>query len=106
MTLTIEQIEQQIADLQQNLNQLKNPRLEVSRNFTGQYFSLYEGRQYRRMESSGIPIWESYLDIKKDWVQVGKAENTKLEKIYQQDCVVEEEIIEEPIAGIIEASME
>ena len=101
MTLTIEQIEEQMRVLQRTLEELKNPRLEVSRHFTGQYFSLYEGRQYRRMESSGIPIWESYLDIKKEWVQVDNRENTKLEKIYQQDCVVEEE----PIAGIIEASM-
>jgi len=107
MTLTIQQIEEQMRVLQRTLEELKNPKLEVSRHFTGQYFSPYVGMQYRRMESSGIPIWESYLDIKKDWVQVGKAENTKLEKIYQQDCVVvEEEIIEEPIAGILEASME
>jgi hypothetical protein len=95
MSLTIEQIEEQMRVLQRTLEELKNPKLEVSRYFTGQYFSPYEGMRYRRMESSGIPIWESYLDIKKDWVQVDKREGTKLEKIYQRDCVVEEPTEEE-----------
>jgi hypothetical protein len=102
MTLTIEEIEQQIAHLNEHLNRLKNPKLQVSRNFTGQYFEPYQGRMHRRMESDGVPIWESYLDIKTEWVQVDNREGTQLEKIYQQDCVVKEE----PIAGIIEASME
>ena len=87
MSLTIQQIEEQMRVLQRTLEELKNPKLEVSRHFTGQYFTPYGGMQYRRMESSGISIWESYLDIKKDWVQVDKREGTKLEKIYQQDCV-------------------
>jgi hypothetical protein len=106
MTLTIEQIEEQMVVLQRTLEELKSPKLQVSRDFTGQYFSPYEGRQYRRMESEGIAIWESFLDLKKEWVQVSKAENTKLERIYQKDCVVKEEIIKEPIDGIIEASIE
>jgi len=101
MTLTIAQIEEQMLMLQSSLDKLKNPKLQVIREFTGQYFTPYEGRQYRRMESEGIPIWECYLDIKKEWVQVDKRENTKLEKVYQKDCVVEE-----VIPGIIEASME
>ena len=96
MTLTIAQIEEQMLMLQSSLDKLKNPKLQVIREFTGQYFTPYEGRQYRRMESGGIPIWECYLDIKKEWVQVDKRENTKLEKIYQQDCVIEEEPEEEP----------
>jgi hypothetical protein len=87
MTLTIEQIEAQIADLNQHLNQLKNPKLQVSRNFTGQYFEPYQGRMYRRMESDGVPIWESYLDIKKEWVLVTSNEIRDLEKIYQTHCV-------------------
>jgi hypothetical protein len=95
MTLTIQQIEEQMLQLQSSLDKLKNSKLQVSRYFTGQYFSPYEGRQYRRMESSGIPIWECYLDIKKEWVQVDKREDTKLEKIYQQDCVVEKPTEEE-----------
>jgi hypothetical protein len=95
MTLTIKEIEEQMLMLQSSLDKLKNPKLQVSRYFTGQYFSPYEGRQYRRMESSGIPIWECFLDLKKEWVQVEKRENTKLEKVYQQDCVVEEEPEEE-----------
>ena len=93
--MTIQQIEEQMIQLQSSLDKLKNPKMQVSRYFTGQYFTPYEGRQYRRMESSGIPIWECFLDIKKEWVQVDKRENTKLEKVYQQDCVLVEETIEE-----------
>jgi hypothetical protein len=96
MTLSIQQIEEQMLVLQRTLDELKNPKLQVSRYFTGEYFNPYEGRQYRRMESGGIAIWESFLDLKKEWMQVGKAENAKLEKIYQKDCLVEEETIEEP----------
>jgi hypothetical protein len=92
MSLTIEQIEEQIANLQQTLEQLKNPKLEVARHFSGQYFSPYQGRLYRRMESDGVPIWETYLDIKKEWVVVDTRESKDLEKAYQQDCnTVEEE---------------
>jgi hypothetical protein len=89
MSLTIEQIEEQIANLQQTLETLKNPKLEVTREFTGQYFAPYQGRQYRRMESEGIPIWETYLEIKKEWVMVDKRESKNLEEIYGQDCVSE-----------------
>jgi hypothetical protein len=91
MSLTIEQIEEQIANLQQTLEQLKNPKLEVSRNFSGQYFSPYQGRLYRRMESEGVPIWETYLDIKKEWVLVQSQESKQLEKTYVTDCVTEPE---------------
>jgi hypothetical protein len=87
MSLTIEQIEEQITNLQQTLEQLKNPKLEVSRNFSGQYFAPYQGRLYRRMESEGIPIWETYLDIKKEWVLLETRESRDLEKTYLKDCV-------------------
>jgi hypothetical protein len=87
MSLTIEQIEEQIANLQQTLEQLKNPKLEVSRHFSGQYFSPYQGRLYRRMESEGVPIWETYLDIKKEWILVEAKEHKQLEKTYQDDCI-------------------
>jgi len=87
MSLTIEQIEEQIATLQQTLETLKNPKLEVARPFTGQYFQPYQGRLYRRMESDGVPIWETYLDIKKEWVLLNSTEIRDIEKIYQQDCV-------------------
>jgi hypothetical protein len=87
MSLTIEQIEEQIATLQQTLETLKNPKLEVARHFTGQYFSPYQGRLYRRMESDGVPIWETYLDIKKEWVLVETRESRELEKTYLKDCV-------------------
>jgi hypothetical protein len=87
MALTIEQIEEQIATLQKTLETLKNPKLEVARHFTGQYFAPYQGRLYRRMESEGVPIWESYLDIKKEWVLVQSQESRQLEKTYLKDCV-------------------
>jgi hypothetical protein len=87
MSLTIEQIEEQIATLQQTLETLKNPKLEVSRHFTGQYFAPYQGRLYRRMESDGVPIWETYLDIKKEWVLTETRESRELEKTYLKDCV-------------------
>jgi hypothetical protein len=87
MSLTIEQIEEQIATLQQTLETLKNPKLKVSRNFTGQYFEPYQGLLYRRMESDGVPIWESYLDIKKEWVLASSKQLRELEDIYQKDCV-------------------
>jgi hypothetical protein len=89
MSLTIEQIEEQIANLQQTLETLKNPKLQVSRNFTGQYFSPYQGRLFRRMESDGVPIWETYLDIKKEWVLVQSQESRELEKTYLKDCVTD-----------------
>ncbi len=91
MTLTIEQIQEQISQLQKTLEELKNPKLEVARNFTGQYFAPYEGRQYRRMESEGIPIWECFLDIKKEWVAVTSSDSKKLEKTYFNDCIQQPE---------------
>jgi hypothetical protein len=87
MSLTIEQIEEQIATLQKTLETLKNPKLEVARSFTGQYFAPYQGRLFRRMESDGVPIWESYLDIKKEWVLTETRESRELEKTYLKDCV-------------------
>lgn len=102
MALTIQQIEEQMAVLQRNLDELKNPKLQVIRYFTGQYFNPYEGRHYRRMESDGIPIWECYLDIKKEWTQVNNQESKKFEKIYLQDCVA----VEEPTQKIIEELLE
>ena len=89
MTLSIEQIEQQIADLQKTLEQLKSPKLEVSRQFTGQYFAPYEGKVLRRMESDGVPIWEAYVDIKKEWVLLSAKELKDLEEIYQKECIKE-----------------
>lgn len=87
MTLTIEQIEEQIFSLQKTLEELKNPKMEVSRNFTGQYLKPYRGMQYRRMESEGIPIWECYLGIKKEWAVLDKKEAGRLEEIFLNDCV-------------------
>lgn len=90
MALTIEQIEEQISNLQQTLEELKNPKLKVSREFTGQYFHPYQARQYRRMESEGIPIWESYVDLKKEWIVLSNQESKELEKTYSKDCSSDE----------------
>ena len=87
MTLSIEQIENQIAELQQTLDKLKNPKLEISRQFSGHYFQPYNGILYRRMESEGVPIWESYLDVKKEWVVLNKKQSKDMEQSYLKDCV-------------------
>jgi hypothetical protein len=87
MTLTIEQLEEQIATLKQTLEKMKNPKLQVSRSFTGQYFEPYQGFLYKRMESDEVPIWEVYLDIKKEWTLVPSKQLMELEDTYQKDCV-------------------
>lgn len=79
MTLTIEQIEEQIANLQQTLQELKNPKLEVVRQFTGQYFAPYKGNQYRRMESDGVPIWECFMN---GWIKLDEKQSEDLEMLY------------------------
>jgi hypothetical protein len=95
MSPSIEQIEAQIAELQATLEKLKNPKLEVSRQFTGQYFAPYKGVQYRRMESEGIPIWESFIDLKKEWVSLNPQEAKKLEELYLKDCCSNQENLED-----------
>jgi hypothetical protein len=39
------------------------------------------------MESDGVPIWETFLDIKKEWVTLNSQEVNKLEEAYLKDCV-------------------
>ena len=92
MSLTIEQIEEQIATLQKTLETLKNPKLEVSRHFSGQYFVPYQGKLYRRMISENVSIWETYIDIKKEWVMVPQGEMVEMERLYQQDCILESQV--------------
>ena len=87
MTLSIEQIENQISELQQTLDKLKNAKLEIARQFSGHYFQPYNGILYRRMESEGVPIWESYLDLKKEWVVLNKKQSKDMEQSYLNDCV-------------------
>ncbi len=91
MSLTIEQIEEQIATLQQTLEELKNQKLKVSRHFSGQYFEPHQGRLYRRMISENVPIWETYLDIKEQWILLQSKESKEMESMYRRDCVVEKE---------------
>jgi hypothetical protein len=90
MTLTIEQIEQQIADLQATLEKLKNPKMEVCRHFIGQYFAPYNGILYRRMESDGVAIWETFLELKQEWVPIEPRETKLLEETYCKDCITVE----------------
>lgn len=81
MSLTIEQIEQQIQNLQDALTQLKAQKLEVSRSFTGQYFHPYNGKQYRRMESDGVSIWEIF-DGRDQWILLTKNQSDDLERLF------------------------
>lgn len=87
MSHTIEELQEQILNFQKTLDQLKNPKMEIIRQFTGQYFAPYEGRQYRRMESEGIPIWECFLYIKQEWTILSSQESEKLENVYLKDCI-------------------
>jgi hypothetical protein len=90
MSITLEEVQKQIDDLQKIVDTMKEPKMEVSRNFTGQYFKPYKNKQYRRMESENIPIWEYFQENKKDWVMLEKSESEKLEEIYTQDCILSE----------------
>jgi hypothetical protein len=92
MSLTIEQIEEQIATLQQTLDELKNQKLKVARHFSGQYFDAYQGRLYRRMVSENVPIWETYLDIKKEWILLETRESKEMESMYNRDCIIESQV--------------
>jgi hypothetical protein len=58
-------------------------KLEVSKSFTGQYFNPYAGKQYRRMESEGVAVWEVF-DPNKNWLFVTEPEARNLEAIYQK----------------------
>lgn len=87
MELSIEQLEQRIEMMQKTLSELKTNKLEVVREFTGQYFAPYQGKSFRRMESDGIPIWEFYIEHKKEWIMLDSNERSKLEHIYQKNYV-------------------
>ena len=96
MTQIIQNIEKQILELQKTLNELKNQKLQVSRNFTGQYFAPYLGCLYRRMESDGIPIWEIFMELKKEWVILDAREAQKLESTFKTDCAISSEYQKAP----------
>lgn len=92
MSVTLEQIQKQLAELQKIVDSMKEPKLEVSRQFTGEYFKPYGGKQYRRMESDNIPIWEYFWDAKRDWVPLEKSETEELEETYIRDCFCKEDV--------------
>jgi hypothetical protein len=85
MTLTIEQLEAQVAELQKNIEILKEQKLEVTREFIGQYFAPFKGQQYRRMESEEVPIWECFSDSKKIWILLNKQESEQMERLFKKD---------------------
>lgn len=97
MTITIDEIQNQISDLQKLIDTMKNPALEVSRNFIGQYFKPYQGKQYRRMVSDEIPIWEFFMDSKKEWVILNKQDSKKLESEFLKTCTPDIIEVEESV---------
>lgn len=92
MSVTIEEIKRQLAELQKIVDSMKEPKMEVSRHFTGEYLKPYNGKQYRRMESENIPIWEYFWDVKRDWVPLEKIEAEAMEEIYIKDCICTEDV--------------
>lgn len=98
MELTIEQIQEQISNLQKLVDDMKSPKLEIGRFFTGQYFKPYRNIQYRRMESEGISIWEYYNTTKREWIVLPKTEVKELEALYNRDCIT----VEQPISDQID----
>ena len=91
MPLTIEEIQNQISSLQKTLDELKSPKMEISRNFTGQYLKPHQGNHYRRMESDYIPIWEIFLSTNSEWKVLGEKQSEELENIFVRDCVTDTE---------------
>jgi len=85
--MTIEEIQKQIVELQRIVESMQIQKLEVSRHFTGDYFKPYRGKQYRRMESENIPIWEHFCDKSGEWTVVSSDEVELLEDTYCSECV-------------------
>jgi hypothetical protein len=85
---TLDEVKKQLSELQKIVDSMKEPRMEVSRHFTGEYFKPHRGKQYRRMESDNIPIWEYFWDIKRDWVPLEKTESEEMEELYIRDCIL------------------
>ena len=92
MTVTIEEIKKQLSELQKIVDSMKEPKMEVSRHFTGEYFKQYNGKQYRRMESDNIAIWEYFWEVKRDWVPLEKLEAEEMEETYIKDCFCSEDV--------------
>lgn len=85
MSATLNQVKKQLAELQKIVDAMSEIKMEVSRQFTGQYIKPYNGKQYRRMESEGVSIWECFSETD-GWVTL---ENPKeLEEVYTRDCTL------------------
>lgn len=85
--MTIEEIQKQITELQKIVESMQKQKMEISRHFTGDYIKLYKGKQYRRMESENIPIWEYFSEEDSRWIIESEVESEKLEEVYCNDCV-------------------
>jgi hypothetical protein len=54
------------------------------------------------MESDGVPIWELFMDLKKEWVLVNAKELRELEQKYQNDCVANKKLPQENLEEFME----
>jgi hypothetical protein len=88
MTTTerIKALEDQLKQLQLQLNNLNNEKLQVIRSYTGEIFSPFEGTQYRRLVSSDVAIWEQFDQSENNWIPVSSEIQEQMESIYQKDC--------------------
>lgn len=89
MTTTerIKALEDQLKNLQVQLNNLNNTKLEVIRSFTGEIFSPFEGTQYRRLLSNGICVWEKYDSEQNNWVLVSDEISKDMETLYKNNNI-------------------
>lgn len=85
--MTIEEIQKQIVELQKIVESIQSQKLEISRHFTGEYFKPYRGKQYRRMESENVPIWEFFCEINGEWIVLTGNDVNLLEETYCNECI-------------------
>jgi regulator of replication initiation timing len=84
-TERIKALEDQLKELQSQLDNLKNNKLEVVRSYTGEIFSPYEGNQYRRLLSDDIPIWEQFNSSENTWILMSEDKSDYMESIYKTE---------------------
>jgi hypothetical protein len=84
-TERIKALEDQLKELQSQLDNLKNNKLEVVRSYTGEIFSPYEGNQYRRLLSEDIPIWEQFNPSENTWDLMPEEKSDYMESIYKKE---------------------
>lgn len=84
-TERIKALEDQLKELQSQLDNLKNNKLEVVRSYTGEIFSPYEGNQYRRLVSNDVPIWEQFNQSENTWDLLSEEKSDYMESLYQKE---------------------